>query len=220
MREDHDDLRDKSPRSPKGKLIPLGPDFPTQELGEPNPYLQSLQPKEVVTIGNHPGMQPIPVELEERAHGTQTLSSKDTNPKDAIGMLRVPYSTISAPVLAEVGVAMYEGARKYGRHNYRIAGVKASVYYDAVVARHLAAWWEGEDIDAKSDMHHVTKAIAGLIVLRDAMIQDKFIDDRPPRTKAGWLEALDKKMVEITNMYPKACEPFTQAQLDQVSAAT
>lgn len=106
---------------------------------------------------------------------------KDTNPKDAIGISKAPMSTVPAAVLAEVGVAMLEGACKYGRSNFRIAGVRASVYYDATM-RHLMAWWEGEDTDPDSGMSHVTKAITSLVVLRDAMIQDMCTDDRPPRS--------------------------------------
>lgn len=117
------------------------------------------------------------------------MEVKDTNPKDAIGISKAPMSTVSAAVLMEVGVAMLEGASKYGRHNYRAAGVRASVYYDALM-RHAMAWWEGEDNDPDSGMSHVTKAIATLVVLRDAMIQDKFTDDRPPRS-APFLPALN-----------------------------
>lgn len=106
---------------------------------------------------------------------------KATNPKDAIGISKAPMSTVSAAVLAEVGVAMLEGASKYGRHNYRAAGARSSVYYDATM-RHLMAWWEGEDTDPDSGMSHVTKAITSLVVLRDAMIQDMCTDDRPPRS--------------------------------------
>lgn len=106
---------------------------------------------------------------------------KDTNPKDAIGISKAPMSTVPAAVLAEVGVAMLEGACKYGRSNFRIAGVRASVYYDATM-RHLMAWWEGEDTDPDSGMSHITKAITSLVVLRDAMIQDMCTDDRPPRS--------------------------------------
>lgn len=106
---------------------------------------------------------------------------KDTNPKDAIGISKAPMSTVPAAVLAEVGVAMLEGASKYGRHNYRAAGVRSSVYYDATM-RHLMAWWEGEDTDPDSGMSHITKAITSLVVLRDAMIQDMCTDDRPPRS--------------------------------------
>ena len=117
------------------------------------------------------------------------MEVKDTNPKDAIGIGKAPMSTVSAAVLMEVGVSMLEGASKYGRHNYRAAGVRASVYYDALM-RHAMAWWEGEDLDPDSGMSHITKAIATLVVLRDAMIQDKFTDDRPPRS-APFLPALN-----------------------------
>ena len=108
---------------------------------------------------------------------------KYTNPKDSIGTHKAPMSTVPAPVLAEVGVAMLEGAAKYGRHNYRVAGVRASVYYDAAL-RHLMAWWEGEDLDPDSGLSHVTKAITSLVVLRDSMIQGQCTDDRPPCSAA------------------------------------
>ncbi len=135
--------------------------------------------------------------------------SKDTNPKDAVGSKKVPFSTLSAPVLAEVGVAMLEGAIKYRRHNYRIAGVRASVYYDACW-RHMTAWWEGEDLDPDSGLSHVTKAIASLIVLRDSMIMENWNDDRPPKTKQGWIKELNKKVEKLLEMYPNPKEPYTE----------
>lgn len=107
------------------------------------------------------------------------MSDKPTNPKDALGVRKAPMSTVPANVLAEIGVAMLEGAAKYGRHNYRAVGVRASVYYDALM-RHIFAWWEGEDIDPDSGVSHVTKAITTLLVLRDAMLNGKVEDDRPP----------------------------------------
>jgi hypothetical protein len=110
------------------------------------------------------------------------MSNKPSNPKDIVGIRKAPMSTVSAAVMAEVGVAMLEGAAKYGRHNYRAVGVRASVYYDATI-RHLFSWWEGENIDPDSGMSHITKAIASLVVLRDAMIQDMLTDDRAPVSK-------------------------------------
>lgn len=107
------------------------------------------------------------------------VDAKPTNPKDVVGVRKAPMSTVPGPVIAELGVAMLEGAAKYGRHNYRAVGVRASVYYDATM-RHLIAWWEGEDTDADSGLSHVTKAIASLAVLRDAMVQGQVEDDRPP----------------------------------------
>jgi len=107
---------------------------------------------------------------------------KDTNPKDSIGIRKAPMSTVPMNVVAEVGVAMLEGAAKYGRHNYRTMGVRGSVYFDATM-RHLVDWWEGVDIDPDSGMSHITKAITSLMVLRDAQMQGMCTDDRPPRSE-------------------------------------
>lgn len=112
-----------------------------------------------------------------------TSATKPTNPKDAIGIRKAPVSTVPMNVVAEMGVGMLEGAAKYGRHNYRGVGVRASVYFDATL-RHLIAWWEGEDTDPDSGMPHVAKALCSLAVLRDAQLQGKVQDDRPPRSRA------------------------------------
>ena len=135
--------------------------------------------------------------------------SKDTNPKDSVGIKKVPFSTVSAPVIAEVGLAMMEGARKYRRHNYRVAGVRASVYYDAML-RHITAWWEGEDIDPDSGLSHVTKAMACLCVLRDSMIVGNWNDDRPPKLPNGWVQEYNKKAAEIIEKIPNGLPPYTQ----------
>lgn len=103
---------------------------------------------------------------------------KPTNPKDAVGIRKAGLSVVPANVLLELSVAMTEGAAKYGRHNWRTAGVRASVYYDAAM-RHLMCWWEGEDIDPDSGLSHITKAIASLTVLRDAQMQGMYTNDRP-----------------------------------------
>lgn len=136
-------------------------------------------------------------------------SKKETNPKDSIGISKTPLSTISVPVIAEVGLAMLEGALKYGRHNYRVAGVRASIYFDATF-RHLGAWWEGEDIDPDSGLSHITKAIAGLTVLRDSMLQENWVDDRPPKSKDGWIQEFNKKVKKLLEKYPDSKEPFTE----------
>jgi hypothetical protein len=133
---------------------------------------------------------------------------KDTNPKDAVGVKKAPVSTVSGAVIAELGVAMLEGARKYGRHNYRVSGVRASVYRDATW-RHLTKWWEGEDIDPDSGLNHITKAIASLTVLRDAMIFDNWVDDRPPPVPEGFFTKLDEMAANVIKKYPNAKDPFT-----------
>lgn len=129
-----------------------------------------------------------------------------SNPKDAIGSAKAPTSTVSEAVLAEVGVGMMEGSRKYGRHNYRVAPIRAEVYYDAV-HRHLRRWWAGEDIDADSGLSHITKAICTLFVLRDCMITGQLVDDRPPGIDPKFFDELDAKAAALVTKYPNPKAP-------------
>lgn len=150
------------------------------------------------------------VEYREGLDGT-----KLSNPKDIVGVKKAPISTVPCNVMLEVGLAMLEGGCKYGRHNYRKAGVRASVYYDAVVGRHLFGWWEGQDIDPGSGLSHVTKAIAGLVVLRDAMMNRKWTDDRPIKViNQNWVDEMNEKAKEIIDLYPNPKTPFLQ--IDEV----
>jgi hypothetical protein len=146
--------------------------------------------------------------LVDRHGGGETLldNVKESNPKDAVGVRKVPFSCLPWPVMAEVAAAMLEGARKYGRHNYRVIGVRYSVYFDAAM-RHLSSAWEGEDIDPDSQINHLSKAIATLTVLRDAQIRDKCVDDRPPGT-LGFVKALNAVSGELCERYPNAKDPF------------
>lgn len=144
---------------------------------------------------------------------------KETNPKDAVGVRKAPLSTVPAGVLMELGVAMLEGARKYGRHNYRVAGIRASVYYDGTM-RHMMDWWEGVDIDPDSGISHITKAIAGLVVLRDAMMNDKWTDDRPPRLPAFWLASLNARTGDVIDKHPHPMDPITEAAACRVVAGS
>ncbi len=144
------------------------------------------------------------------------------NPKHNAGIKKASLSCVPAPVLMEVGIGMQEGAAKYGRHNYRAVGILASVYYDATM-RHVMAWWEGEDIDSdsctfdeqtgepiqESGLSHITKAICSLVVLRDAMIQNKVTDDRPPKSNP-WLGDLNKKSESLFDKYPNPVSPYTE----------
>jgi len=135
--------------------------------------------------------------------------TKPTNPKDALGIKKVPMSTLPTGPACEVALAMMEGARKYGRHNYRVMGVKASVYYDAAM-RHLTAFWEGEDIDPDSGINHLMKAAACLFVLRDSMMMLNWVDDRPPRYPGLLdIDGLNSAAEGVIKRYPECKEPFT-----------
>lgn len=136
------------------------------------------------------------------------MSDENMNPKDALGIAKNPHCCVPLTVLAELGVAMMEGARKYGRHNYRCVDIRASVYYDAA-RRHLDAWWEGEDIDPDSGIHHIVKAIASLAVCRDGDIQGKLYDDRPPKTSPEFYKHLAEITSGVIKKYPECVKPYT-----------
>jgi hypothetical protein len=149
--------------------------------------------------------------LTETTCPLEMLNTKNTNPKDAIGTRKAPMSTVPANVLKEVGVGMMEGSRKYGRHNYRVAGIRASVYYDAT-QRHMMDWWEGEDLDPDSGLSHITKGICSLIVLRDAMLNDKMTDDRPPSTDISELRnTMQNAVDDIFRKYPTSPPAYVRS---------
>ena len=129
------------------------------------------------------------------------MTSKQSNPKDRLGIRKVPFHVIPSGVIGELGLALLEGARKYGRHNWRTIGVVTSVYYDAAI-RHLTAFWEGEDIDPDSGLPHIVKAMACLTVLRDAQIASMCEDNRPPRMSPEWQSDLNTKAAAIIDRYP------------------
>lgn len=126
---------------------------------------------------------------------------KPTNPKDAIGIKKAAMSTVPAPFIMGVGAAMTEGALKYGRHNYREAGVRSSVYYDALM-RHMMAWWEGEDIDPESGLSHLLKAAACLAVVYDSLSYGNLNDDRPPKHADGWQQSFNSIAEQLMAKYP------------------
>lgn len=137
------------------------------------------------------------------------IVTKPTNPKDSIGSTKPPLSTIPSRVLFLLGLGMLEGTCKYGRHNYRAAGVRASVYVDASM-RHILKYYEGEDIDPDSGLPHVVKAMASLAVLMDGILEGNYNDDRPPKIDPRFWLALEAKTKEILARFPKPVPPFTE----------
>ncbi len=139
------------------------------------------------------------------------MSTKETNPKDVVGVLKWSLSYLPGRVLAEASVGMHEGGFKYGAHNYRAAGVQAMVYYNAT-QRHLIAWVEGQDIDPDSNVNHITKAICSLIVLRDSMLQGNWVDDRPIAIDPSVFAECNEAVVALAERYPNPVAPYTQAE--------
>jgi hypothetical protein len=137
-------------------------------------------------------------------------TKKDSNPKRAMAVKKVSMHVVPVKPLLEVALALTEGGHKYGTHNYRDIGVRSSTYYAASL-RHLFAYWEGEDIDPESGVHHVIKAIASMFVLRDSQHMGNCTDDRPIRYPKGIQMSEFNKIAEILlKMYPESATPFLE----------
>ncbi len=105
--------------------------------------------------------------------------SKPTNPKDALATTRLPLHLVPDTMAMFASLAFFEGASKYGAYNWRVAGVRASVYV-AAARRHLAKWFNGEDADPATGVPHLSSALACIAIILDASAAGKLTDDRAP----------------------------------------
>jgi hypothetical protein len=125
---------------------------------------------------------------------------------------------VPASGTAEEALAFLEGALKYGRYNWRVKGVRASIYYDAML-RHLAKWWNGEDRDQRTFVHHLGSARACANILLDAERQGVLVDDRPPRAAtAGHIDELAENVEHLRQLF-REHEPYQYTILDSAEGA-
>jgi hypothetical protein len=123
---------------------------------------------------------------------------KDTNPKDAAATTRIPLGLCSAIAKANWALAQFAGLLKYGSWNWRVAGVRSSVYIHAL-HRHIDAYASGEEVDPIDGTHHLGNIMACAAIILDAQAAGKLIDDRGPRvgirSTYRALEALAVKLI-------------------------
>ncbi len=129
------------------------------------------------------------------------MSDKPTNPKEAIGVTKLPLHLVSGVVKAYYAIALHLGATKYGSWNFRPGGARASVYLSAL-ARHVDRWTEGEEYDPVDGTPHLANALACLGILIEAKEGGNLVDDRPPSRPLGAIyERLEKIMADTTTRY-------------------
>jgi hypothetical protein len=139
------------------------------------------------------------------------IDSKPTNPKDVIGSGKLPLELVPDTASAYMATSFLEGALKYGRFNWRIAGVRASIYA-AAARRHLHKWWNGEDFDTQIDpetgedigtgVHHLASVMACCAIVLDAELVGKLTDDRPPRADmAKLISSLDSTVARLKKKF-------------------
>lgn len=108
-----------------------------------------------------------------------STDTKPSNPKEAIGSTKLSLGLCPDTITIEVALAYLEGALKYGRYNWRIAGVRASTYNDAL-ERHRMDWWNGQDRDPITRVKNLASIIACAGIMLDAELCGMLNDDRPP----------------------------------------
>lgn len=108
-----------------------------------------------------------------------STETKPTNPKDAIGSGKLPLDLVPDTAIVELATGFLEGALKYGKYNWRVEGVRASIYI-AAAGRHMAKYKNGEDRDQKTRVKHLASVMACCAIIMDAELCGKLVDDRPP----------------------------------------
>lgn len=131
---------------------------------------------------------------------------KDTNPKDIVGQTKCPLDVVPDTISVEAAPAFLEGALKYGRYNWRVSGVRASVYKSAL-ERHIKKWWNGENYDEDTHVKHLANAIACLGIILDAELCGKLEDDRPPKAPLSSLINQQTTLVEHLKIIFKDATP-------------
>lgn len=134
--------------------------------------------------------------------------TKPTNPKDAIGSTKLPVHLVPDTLIAFASMAFLEGALKYGKYNWRVAGVRMSIYLDAF-ERHRMKFANGEWADQTTGVPHLASMIACLGIILDAKVCDKLTDDRPPRAPVS--EMIDQSQQLVVHLQ-KLFEGYTPHQ--------
>jgi hypothetical protein len=131
-------------------------------------------------------------------------SKPSTNPKDAIGSVKLPLHLWPSEATALGCLGMLEGRCKYGRNNYIAGdGVIASIYVDAA-KRHLDAWFSGEENAPDTGTPHLANALATIAILVKARAHGKLIDDRDFAPIDGYRQLIE----EITPHVKRIQEMF------------
>lgn len=99
------------------------------------------------------------------------------NPKTAAGAAKPPLHLLEHVADVEIARALGNGAHRYGRKNFYLSPVPASVYVGAL-RRHVGQWSAGEDCASDSGLHHLAHIGACIHVLFAAIEAGTFVDDR------------------------------------------
>jgi len=165
--------------------------------------------------------EPPPVRPLTAADAPYQVAVKSTNPKDAVGAGKLSMHLVPTAVMRYAALGFTEGALKYGKYNWRHAGVRISIYLDAIY-RHMARLQEGEWRDGDmlgpdaegnaqgTQVPHLASIICCAGIILDAWECDKLTDDRPPINAYAGAD-LDSRTEHVAHL-KKLFESFTPHQ--------
>lgn len=144
------------------------------------------------------------------------MNYPDNNPKTALGILKVPLHLVPPSAKHYLALAFKDGAAKYGPYNWRDKTVSSSVYV-AAAARHMDAWWDGEEVSSDAKVHHLAHAMACLAIILDAQTVGKLNDDRPTQGAASQLQLDFAAPVQPAKVEPLQLEfDFKEPTVEQI----
>lgn len=127
---------------------------------------------------------------------------KLTNPKDHIGSGKLHLDLVPDSMVAVAALGFLEGALKYGKYNWRVAGVRLSIYM-AALERHRMKFMSGEWCDPKTKVPHLSSMLACLGIVVDALMSGKLNDDRPPAQPelSQWIDMQTDHIADLKTMF-------------------
>ena len=130
------------------------------------------------------------------------MSTKPSNPKDAFGSAKLPLHLVPDSMVNFAALAFLEGALKYGQYNWRIAGVRTSIYV-AALRRHISKFQNGEWADPKTKVPHLANALACIAIILDANVSGQLTDDRPPIQEANpkFIDECEANVAHLKEMF-------------------
>lgn len=133
-------------------------------------------------------------EAPPKTIGDLLSKTKDTNPKEQIGLAKLPLHLWS-PLASAYGSLGLLNGMKYGYGNYKATPVLASIYI-AAIKRHLSAWEEGQECDPVDGVPHFGAILANVAILLESRAVGTMVDDR--QIRGGYLKEVEK-LTEIAN---------------------
>lgn len=131
-----------------------------------------------------------------------SAETKPSNPKDMIGSKKLPMHLVPDAINIYAAMGFLEGALKYGKFNWRVAGVRMSIYLDAI-ERHLSKFRSGEWADPVTKVPHMASVLCCVGIILDAHMSGKLTDDRAPAQSllSSFIDEQDKLVVHLKELF-------------------